>query len=158
MICRPIELRDANAFVARLHRHHKPVTGHRWSISAWNGDRLVGVAICGAPVARMTDRIKVIEVLRLCTDGTKNACSFLYGRAARIAREIGFEKIQTFILESEPGTSLIATGWHPAGNTSGAGEWSRPSRKRQTADVLLVPKQKWERSLIRAPALETRMG
>ena len=44
--------------------------------------------------------IEVVEVTRLCTDGTKNACSFLYGAAARIAKEMGYKQIQTYILES----------------------------------------------------------
>src|SRR5579859_562950 len=111
MKIRPCELRDANAFVERLHRHHKKVQGHRFSIGLWDEDKLVGVAIVGRPVARMTDHTKVLEVTRLCTDGTKNACSALYSAAARVGKELGYERIQTFILESEPGTSLIATGW-----------------------------------------------
>lgn len=90
---------------------------------------MVGVICVGRPVARMTDQRKVLEVTRLCTDGTKNACSKLYAAAARVGKEMGYEKIQTFILESEPGTSLIASGWIKAAE-SGGGSWSRPSRGR----------------------------
>ena len=79
MTIRHIELKDANAFVAKHHRHHKPVTGHRFSIAAYDGDKLCGVAIVGRPVARNIDQQNTVEVLRLCTDGTRNACSFLYG-------------------------------------------------------------------------------
>ena len=44
---------------------------------------LAGVAIVGRPVSRYLDNGLTLEVNRLCTDGTKNACSFLYGAAAR---------------------------------------------------------------------------
>lgn len=30
----PITLKEANAFVVRYHRHHKPVVGHKFSIAA----------------------------------------------------------------------------------------------------------------------------
>jgi hypothetical protein len=50
-----IRLLEANEFVSRLHRHHKPVVGHLFSLGAVLGDQLVGVAIVGRPVARMRD-------------------------------------------------------------------------------------------------------
>ena len=86
-----ISLKDANAFVDALHRHHKKVQGHKFSLAAYDGDRLVGVCIVGRPVARMLDDGSRVEVTRLCTDGTKNACSFLYGAAARAAWALGYE-------------------------------------------------------------------
>lgn len=127
MKIKPCELKDANAFVQSLHRHHKKVQGHRFSISAVKGDKVVGVAIIGRPVARMTDHTTTLEVTR--TDGTKNCCSFLYSAAARIGKEMGYNSIQTFILKSEPGTSLIASGWNRISDSNG-GTWSRPSRGR----------------------------
>lgn len=125
-----VELSDANAFVESIHRHHGRVAGHRFSIGVRDGDKLVGVAIVGRPVARMTDQVNVVEVTRLCTDGTKNACSFLYSACARAARELGYESIQTFILERESGVSVRAAGWSYSGD-SGGGSWSRPSRGRE---------------------------
>lgn len=126
----PCELKDANAFIALHHRHHKPVIGHRYSLACWEENKLVGVAIIGRPVARMTDYRKVLEVTRLCTDGTKNACSKLYSAAARVGKELGYEKIQTFILDEEPGISLIASGWQNMGFSAG-GSWSRTERERE---------------------------
>lgn len=144
---RPCELKDANAFVARLHRHHKPVVGHRFSIGCWLQDAaLVGVAIIGRPVARMTNQRQVVEVTRLCTDGTAHACSALYAAAARIAKEIGYAKIQTFILESEPGTSLKASGWAWE-RASAGGDWNVPSRGGRRTDQPMVPKQRWGKVL-----------
>ena len=143
-----VELDTANAYVGELHRHHKPVTGHRFSIGAVDTltDMLVGVAIVGRPVARMTDQRHTVEVLRLCTDGSKNACSFLYGAASRAAQALGYIRIQTFILESEPGTSLKATGWTRGHTTAGGDGWqSRPGRK---TDQPTEPKVIWYKDFL----------
>lgn len=119
---KPAELSDANEYVGRHHRHHKPTVGHRFSLSVWDGERLCGVAIIGRPVARKINQRTVLEVTRLCTDGTPNACSALYAAAARVGKEMGYESIQTYILESEAGTSLKASGWVNAG-PAGGGQW-----------------------------------
>lgn len=124
-----IALDEANAFVRALHRHHKPVIGHLFSIGASLEGKIVGVAIVGRPVARMRDDGITAEVTRLCTDGTKNACSFLYGATARAAFALGFKRIGTYILATEPGTSLTAAGWRLIGQ-AGGGSWSREDRPR----------------------------
>jgi hypothetical protein len=124
-----VELKDANEFVAALHRHHRPVVGHKFSLGAVLDGKLVGVAIVGRPVARMRDDGKTLEVTRLCTDGTRNACSFLYGAASRAAFALGYQKIGTYILASETGSSLVAAGWRTLGQRGG-GSWSRGSRPR----------------------------
>lgn len=143
---RPIELSEANAFVGRLHRHHKPVQGHRWSLSARLDDTLVGVVICGRPVARMTDQRMVLEITRLCTDGTRNVCSFLYGRAAAVAKLMGFSRIQTFILASESGVSLKAAGYTKDDIDSAGGDWTRASRPNRRQDQPQEPKQRWSKT------------
>lgn len=127
---RHIELRDANDFVAKYHRHHKPVRGHRYSLGCYQNNKLVGVAIVGRPVARAIDQIYTVEILRLATDGTSNACSKLYGSTARAARELGYRKIITYILENETGSSLRASGFKYEYTTTG-GSWNTPSRERQ---------------------------
>jgi hypothetical protein len=119
---RPIELREANAFVARHHRHHKPVVNHRFSLACYDDGRVCGVAIVGRPVARAYDKLRVLEVARLCTDGTRNVCSALYSAAARVGREMGYESIQTYTLASEIGASLRASGWTDEGE-AGGGPW-----------------------------------
>ena len=124
-----IDLAEANAFVTEHHRHHKPVVGHLFSLGAVAGDKIVGVAIVGRPVSRFRDDGETAEVTRLCTDGNKNACSFLYGACARAAFALGFKRIGTYILASEPGTSLTAAGWRLLGETPGR-SWSVPSRPR----------------------------
>lgn len=124
-----IDLAEANAFVAEHHRHHKPAVGHLFSIGAALGNLIVGVVIVGRPVSRHRDDGQTAEVTRLCTDGTKDACSFLYGAAARAAFALGFTRIGTYILATEPGTSLTAAGWRLIGERGG-GAWGRSSRPR----------------------------
>jgi hypothetical protein len=148
----PAELPDANAFVALHHRHHKPVTGHRWSARVLDDTGAVrGVAIIGRPMARLADQRCPVEVIRVATDGCENACSALYGAACRQQRAHGYQKAITFILGSEPGTSLRAAGWRPVALTDG-GSWSRPSRKRED-DHPLEPKVRWECSCSTLPVL-----
>lgn len=108
-----VELKGANEYVARLHRHHAPVTGHRFSLGVQKNTGLCGVAICGRPVGRMIPQSDVLEVNRCCTDGTRNACSWLYTAAARCAREMGFRAVITYTNVEEDGASLRACGWWP---------------------------------------------
>jgi len=129
LITIPLSLEEANAFVEQNHRHHKPVVGHKFSIGATLGDNVVGVVIVGRPVSRHRDDGMTMEVTRLCTDGTRNACSFLYGAAAKATFALGYKRIGTYILKSEPGTSLSAAGWTLIGETPGK-SWSRPTRPR----------------------------
>lgn len=142
-----VELRQANEFVAQHHRHHQPVTGHRFSIGAEKNGRVVGVAIIGRPVARAVDQHNVVEVSRLCTDGTHNACSFLYAAAANISKALGYMKIQTYILESESGTSLRAAGWTKEAVSDG-GNWTSASKPVRRQDQPQGPKQRWAKLLM----------
>ena len=83
----------------------------------------------GRPVARAIDQWNTVEVTRLCADGTRNACSFLYGACKRAAKALGYSRIITYILESEDGTSLKASGWNYSYTTVGK-SWNSPSRQR----------------------------
>jgi hypothetical protein len=125
----PLSLAEANQFVAVHHRHHRPVVGHKFSIGATLGDSVVGVCIVGRSVSRRRDDGLTLEVARLCTDGARNACSFLYGKAARAAFALGYARIGTYILNTESGVSLRAAGWRCLGERRG-GSWSVPSRPR----------------------------
>lgn len=143
-----IELKEANDFVEKLHRHHYAMKTHRFSIGALLDNKLVGVAICAAPAARKTDQKFTVEVRRLCTDGTKNACSFLYSACARAARELGYFKIQTFILMEEPGTTLQAAGWEFEQYSMG-GDWARASGNRDSVTHNPGPKKRYGKWLVR---------
>jgi hypothetical protein len=138
-----VTLDEANAFVTERHRHHPPVVGHLFSIGAFVGERLVGVVIVGRPVSRMRDDGLTAEVTRLCTDGTRNACSFLYGCASRAAFALGFLRVGTYTLPEEGGASLRAAGWRLIGERGG-GEWSSPSRHRASMRSPTSIKLLWE--------------
>lgn len=125
----PISFADAAAFVLEHHRHHTPPVGHKFSIAAMLDERLAGVVIVGRPVARRRDDGLTLEVTRLCVSDCRNACSFLYGSAARAAFALGYARIGTYILKSEPGTTLKAAGWKLIAETPGK-SWSVPSRAR----------------------------
>lgn len=137
----PLELKQANEFVDSLHRHHNSVHRDKFRIGCEVDGKLVGVVQLARPVSRVLDDGKTIEVVRLCTDGTKDVCSFLYSRAARISREMGYTKIITYILDSESGISLKACGWHKEADTNGH-NWNCPSRPRNTA-APTCNKQRW---------------
>lgn len=123
----PVSLKEANAFVAANHRHHKPVTGHKFSIGCECNGQLVGVAIVGRPVSRHLDNGLTLEVNRLCTTGERNACSMLYAAAARAAKAIGYRKIITYTLDSEAGSSIRAAGWECTG-IAGGKRWTGSRR------------------------------
>ena len=132
----PMTLREANAYVEQNHRHHGPVAGHKYSIGLSDGEKIVGVAIVGRPVSRHLDDGWTLEVNRLCTDGTKNACSMLYAAAWRAARAMGYKRLITYILESENGASLRAAGWKCVGQAGGL-RWTGERRP----EVDLYPAQ-----------------
>lgn len=142
----PLELKALNELVASLHRHHKPVQGHRFSIGVEHEGKIVGGVSVGRPTARMTDQRAVLEVTRLVTDGTKNACSALYSAAARVGKELGYQRIQTFILETESGRSLKAAGWKFDGE-SGGGDWTRASKPNRRQDQPQCPKHRYSKQL-----------
>lgn len=137
----PITLREARAYVAQVHRNHKPPQGGLFAIAAarvWASqidptvgyeEKIVGVAIVGRPVARMLDDDYTAEVTRVATDGTRNACSILYGAAWRAARAMGYRRLVTYTLPEEGGVSLLASGAKLIGE-AGGGRWSRKDRPR----------------------------
>lgn len=140
----PLGLRAANFQVTLWHRHHKPARGYKFAVGVLDEEnrQLRGIAICGRPVARAFDDGETLEVNRVATDGCPNACSALYGASRRIAREMGYRRIITYTLASEPGTSLRAAGWRRVRETDG-GSWSCPSRPRVDQHPT-EPKVLWE--------------
>ena len=149
-----ISLKEANAYVEKHHRHHGRV-GHKWSLAAYKDGHLCGVAIVGRPTGRYLDDGHTLEVTRLCTDGTRNACSALYSACARRAKREGYEKIITFILQSEPGTSLKAAGWTLEAKKAGKPRWNKERYASKPVQLTLFPrktppaeyKQRWSRAL-----------
>lgn len=139
----PIHIKEANSFIIQYHRHSLPTVGGKFTVAAIHRGKLAGVAVAGRPVARRLDDGKTIEVLRVCTDGTPNCCSFLYARVAKIARLFGYTRVITYTLEEESGASLRAVGARVVGRVE-AREWSAPSRRRKSQPVYGKKKLRWE--------------
>jgi len=125
----PLKFTEAAQFVALHHRHHTPPVGHKFSIGAALDAAIIGVIIVGRPVSRHRDDGMTLEVTRCCTVGDKNACSFLYGAAARAAFAMGYQRIGTYTLKSENSSSLRGAGWRLLGE-AGGGSWNCQSRPR----------------------------
>jgi hypothetical protein len=142
----PLHLREANEFVAKYHRRSLPTVGGKFTVGAAVDGKRVGVAIAGRPVARRLDDGKTLEILRVYTDGTTNANSFLYGRVKRIGQLFGYARIITYTLEEESGASLRAIGAEVVRKV-GPKEWSVPSGKRRSQEVYGRAKLKWSYDL-----------
>lgn len=143
----PISLKEAQAFVDEHHRHNVAPQGHKFSIGLNDGQKVIGVAIVGRPVARHNQDGWTLEVIRLCViEGYKDACSKLYAAAWRVTKSMGYNRLITYTLKSEPGTSLKAVGWKIIGETQARKQgWNTPSRPRVMADRYPVEqKVLWE--------------
>lgn len=138
----PMTITSAKEYVRVTHRHHKAPQGALFAIGLSDGDGIVGCVMVGRPVARMLQDGRTCEVIRLATDGTRNACSMLYRAAWRAARAMGYKRLVTYTLPEEGGASLRATGFTLIG-AAGGGKWSRPSRERLD-DHPTQQKLRWE--------------
>lgn len=142
----PITFAEAKAFIAEHHRHHIPTVGWKFGVGVERGGVLVGVAVAGRPVARGIDHRTTIEVTRVATDGSDNACSMLYGSMRRAAKALGYRKIITYTLEEESGASLRAAGWATDKEVRGR-SWDTPSRPRLDKHPT-VNKTRWVSDLV----------
>ena len=125
----PCTITEAKEFVRRHHRHHIPPQGALFAVAASIGADVVSVALVGRPVARRLQDGFTAEVIRLASTGEHNACSILYAACWRAARNLGYRRLVTYILDTEPGTSLRAAGWKLIGE-AGGGSWNCASRPR----------------------------
>lgn len=142
----PITYREACAFIREHHRHHPPAQGHLFSVAVNDGEKVVGVATIGRPVARMLQDGFTAEVTRLCTDSTPHVASKLYAASWRAARALGYRRLITYVLATETGTSVRAAGWREVGK-AGGGNWNKPGRPRvDTTPALAAQKILWERA------------
>jgi hypothetical protein len=150
-----IPLAQANSFVIANHRHHGAAQGHKFSIGLFEDGGLVGVAIVGRPTGRYLDDGETLEVTRNCTNGIRNGCSQLYGACAREAKRRGYAKVITFILESELGTSLRASGWECVAHHCGKPKWNAQRYAKKPKQLTIFAdktppaeyKQRWEKQI-----------
>ncbi|WP_208609569.1 XF1762 family protein [Streptomyces atriruber] len=150
----PMKYKAACAYVDRIHRHHGAPQGHQFSLGVRTGDGLlVGVAVVGRPVSKHLDNGLTVEVTRLATDGTPNACSALYAAAWRTARSAGYRRAITYTQDGESGASLRAAGWRKAAELPARPGWDAPSRPRRTLGTENVARTRWEITTHNAPPL-----
>lgn len=129
----PLSIREANRFVGVEHRHNQPVVGGRFALGAELDGRLVGVVIVGRTTARGLHLPRRAEVTRLATDGTRNACSFLYQRARRVVQAMGYTSLKTYTRTDESGASLRAIGACCEAEVR-ARSWAQHSKSRPRVD------------------------
>jgi hypothetical protein len=141
----PCSIGDAIEFIRQNHRTHRPPKSGYFACAVAAGDQICGVAIVGRPVARALQDGFTADVTRTATDGTKNACSKLYAACWRAARALGYRRMGTYILASEPGTSLRAAGWRELYRVTGR-SWNCPSRPRVDRQPM-QDKIRWEVAL-----------
>ncbi|MCR0984050.1 XF1762 family protein [Roseomonas populi] len=148
---RPVSFACAADFVRRHHAHNAAPTAWRYGAAIANGSTLLGVVMVGNPVARGLMGRGMVEVNRLCIRRdipralAWNACSQLYGWAAREAEARGFERIVTYTRADEEGGSLRAVGWIREAQVRGR-SWNSPTRAR-TDRAPLIDKHRWSRAL-----------
>ena len=142
LIIRPITFQTACDFVNSHHRHHKATVGCKFCIGIFDDDHMVGVAICGRPVSRYLDNGLTLEINRVCTDGTRNACSMLYGACCRIGKAMGYKTVITYTLETEDGASLKASNFSYDGIAGGT-HWTGCRNKGQVEPM----KKRWRKEL-----------
>ena len=145
----PISFAEAKEFIEEHHRHCRPPVGWQYGAAVSNGADMVGVMTAGRPVSAELARQRCIEVNRVCVKETTpaalvtNACSMLYGYACREAFRRGHDRVVTYTLSTERGTSLRAAGFRPTAKTQG-GSWNRADRPR-IDKAPTTPKTRWER-------------
>lgn len=141
----PITFKAASEYINKNHRHHNATVGCKFCVSVIDdAGNLHGVAVCGRPVSRMLDDGFTLEVNRVCTDGTKNACSMLYGACSRIGKQMGYRRIVTYTLKSENGSSLKASNFVFDGEAGGT-HWTGVRNRGQKIPPEM--KKRWVKEL-----------
>lgn len=141
----PITFREASEYINTYHRHHGSTVGCKFCISVVDDDGNVhGVAVAGRPVSRYLDDGVTLEINRVCSDGTRNVCSMLYGACCRVAKEMGYRRVITYTLISEDGASLKASNFVCEGKAGGT-HWTGSRNRGQ--EIPSEMKCRWSKKL-----------
>lgn len=143
----PISQKVAKDAVRRWHRHNSAPVAMIVCVGVANDDgKLVAVGVGSIPSARAFNDGRTLEVTRVASDGTPNACSMLYGALTRAAFALGYRRVITYTRADEPGTSLRAAGWHVVAERPVRKGWNMPSRPRDDRLYDQVARTLWEAS------------
>ena len=107
----PVTQKEAHAFADRRYKQQKRIKGYQFSVGCTDGDRMVGVANVARPASRYMDDGWTLEMTGVCTDGSEDVRLMLYAAAWRAARALGYRKLITYVMDTEPGTGLKMAGW-----------------------------------------------
>lgn len=141
----PVSRKQANEHVAAWHRHNEPVVQSIFVVGVSDDEGVLrAVAIAERPKARGNADVDTIEITRVASDGTKNACSMLYGACSRAAFALGYRRVITYMQADESGSSLRAAGYRVLASRPPRRGWSTPSRPRANARYRSVQRQLWE--------------
>lgn len=141
----PVDFDTAGRFTEMWHRHHDPTIGMKFAVGAADDlDVLVAIAVAGRPVAKAYQDGLTLEVTRVSADGTRNACSMLYGACWRATKALGYRRLITYTQQSESGASLRAAGWRVIAERPARPGWDRPSRPRDPKRTDRIPRTLWE--------------
>jgi hypothetical protein len=139
-----VSIREATRFVQHHHRHHPPPRGALFALGVEADGDLIGVALVGRPIARALQDGRTAEILRLCTTGERNACSFLLGRCRRAAAALGYRRVLTYTMAAEGGASLRAAGYEQT-ELLPARSWAESSVRRERHDRHAIAERvRWE--------------
>lgn len=140
----PLSLAQANEHVAAWHRHNEPVVQCVFRVGVADDEGVLrAVAIVERPKARGWDD-DTLELTRLASDGTFNACSMLYGACARATFALGYRKLVTYTQADEGGASLRASGYRLVAQRPARRGWDTVSRPRSDQTYRSVARQLWE--------------
>jgi hypothetical protein len=108
----PLTRAQIEELVTRWHRHNRGTGAIFFGFGIESDGELKGACTVGPVTARLlSDAPRTAELHRLVTDGSRNMCSWAYGKAWRIAQELGYSRVITYTLQTESGSSLRASGW-----------------------------------------------
>lgn len=142
-----------NSFLRYIHRHCGDVTGWTDVLTIRDEVSTYGVLVMGYPKARNLNNDMTLEVNRLAlmSGSPKNSASQLLGRAERIAKAKGYERLISYTLEPEEGHSYKAAGWTLDDHHTKSQQWDRKNRPRPTidpdADIIIHDKKRWSKKI-----------
>jgi hypothetical protein len=133
---RPITLREARRFVGEHHRHNLPDRGWLCGVGIEDdGGGLLAVGVLGRPKGRGAQDGHTAEITRVCTIGTKNAASMIYGALCRAAEALGYDRVITYTLADEDGASLKAAGFVVDAELAERPSWQYTGQTRHQVDL-----------------------
>lgn len=105
----PITFRAAQIFIQQNHSYLPRPRTHLFSVSVTNKTGIVAVAIVGRPVSASQCDGLTCEITRLATvPGHRNVASMAIGAAWRVAKNLGYNRMISYVKADLNGESYIA--------------------------------------------------